>query len=468
MGVHEARRAMGRAFQSLSREHGFEPLTVEGTIPSELRGTLYKNGPAVFDCQGTPYVHWLDGDGAITAVRLRDGRAEGAVRVTLTEDLAEERRAGKMLYSSGFTKGPSWRRRLFGRAKNPTNIHVLVWQGRVFAMTEMGPPYEIDPTSLETIGPCDFGGVVSQGLNAHVRVHATTGAIYACGPRIGVSNALDVFELPVRGEVKKLTSVSLSSPPILIHDFAMSEHHLIFVKPPVSVKLAAMMAGLGSAMDAIEYEAERGTEIIVVPLSRPSEPVIFTVPEFFKLHDANAFEVDEHTLALDVCRYPSFVLGDAFMLDALRSGEGWANVPEAKLERVFVDLHGKSVRHQTIWPKNCDFPTTAPCVQGRRARYLWASVTRDGVDRVTKLDLETGEEREAKLPAHELSGEPTFVPRPGGVAEDDGWLLTVVFDARTETSLVAILDARDPSEVLARARFDHHVAFPLHGAWAPG
>lgn len=39
-------------------------------------------------------------------------------------------------------------------------------------------------------------------------------------------------------------------------------------------------------------------------------------------------------------------------------------------------------------------------------------------------------------------GEPIFVPRPGGRAEDDGWVIVYLHDASTMKADVAILDAR--------------------------
>src|SRR5690606_36245957 len=76
------------AFGGLAREHGYEPVRVEGTVPPELRGTFYRNGPAVFDAGVSP--HWFDGTGAIAAVRF-DGRgAEGAVRTVRTPSVAHD------------------------------------------------------------------------------------------------------------------------------------------------------------------------------------------------------------------------------------------------------------------------------------------------------------------------------------------------------------------------------------------
>lgn len=463
--IPEFRRAMGRSLVSLPREHGFEPLQVEGEIPRELAGTLYKNGPALFEAQGTPYRHWLDGDGAITAVRFAGGKAEGGVRVTVTPHLAEERRAGRMLYGSGFTPGPIWHKRLFGQGKNPTNIHVLEWQGRLFAMTELSPPIEIDPRTLETKGPWKLDGVLKQGLNAHVRIHPRDGTIYAMGSSMGVRHTLDVYALPRRGSPRLLTSIPTPAPPLLVHDFALSERHLIFVRPPIRVKMMPLMLGSGTPMDALSIHPDEGCEIIVVPIDRPNEVVRFTVPTFSKFHDANAFEDGDGTICLDVCRYPAFDLGGAFMLDGLRSGESWRNAPVATLDRAHLDLRAKSLRWERIWEANCDFPSTAPHLQGKRARHLFALVTRDLIDRVTHVDLETGQTWQSALAEVEVPGEPTFVPRPGAEEEDDGWLLTVVFDGRTSTTFVAILDARDPSRLIGKARFDHHIPMPLHGAF---
>ena len=54
-------------FRDLPREHGFEPLRVEGRLPDELHGSLYRCGPARFSIGGEPYLHWFDADGAVTA-----------------------------------------------------------------------------------------------------------------------------------------------------------------------------------------------------------------------------------------------------------------------------------------------------------------------------------------------------------------------------------------------------------------
>src|SRR5262245_38892277 len=108
-----------RAFADLPREHGFEPLTVEGRLPEGLAGTLYRTGPSLFSSFGRAYAHWFDGDGAVSAVRFDGaGGASGAARLVQSRGLLEERRRGKPHYSAYGTPAPSWWRALSAVLKN--------------------------------------------------------------------------------------------------------------------------------------------------------------------------------------------------------------------------------------------------------------------------------------------------------------------------------------------------------------
>jgi beta,beta-carotene 9',10'-dioxygenase len=61
-------------------------------------------------------------------------------------------------------------------------------------------------------------------------------------------------------------------------------------------------------------------------------------------------------------------------------------------------------------------------------------------------------------------GEPVFVPRPDGIAEDDGIILSVVLDSKKGTSFLLILDAKSFEEI-ARAEAPHHIPFGFHGEY---
>jgi len=64
--------------------------------------------------------------------------------------------------------------------------------------------------------------------------------------------------------------------------------------------------------------------------------------------------------------------------------------------------------------------------------------------------------------------EPAFVRRPGAKSEDDGWIMSYVFDENRNLSDVIILDAQDfGGDPVAAIRLPVRVPFGFHGDWAP-
>src|SRR5436190_14500273 len=87
---------------------------------------------------------------------------------------------------------------------------------------------------------------------------------------------------------------------------------------------------------------------------------------------------------------------------------------------------------------------------------------------IAKIDLASGERQLWSAAPSGYVSEPIFVPRTGfkgGLpsaeltgAEDDGWLLTLVYDAAHQRSDVVILDAQNLNrEPIARLHLKHHV-----------
>ena len=82
-------------FENLQREHSFESLRVEGKIPDELLGTLYRAGPGLFERFGKRVIHPFEADGAISAVRFNSGKAEGAAKIVRGAGFHEEEAANR-------------------------------------------------------------------------------------------------------------------------------------------------------------------------------------------------------------------------------------------------------------------------------------------------------------------------------------------------------------------------------------
>ena len=111
------------------------PLTpLDGALPSDLRGSLYRNGPGRFDVYGERLSHWFDGDGKISKIGIANGVATYQSRFVATARKQHEDAAQKRLYP-GFALTP--RGGVWGKLKgygdmNNANTNVIVQGGKAF------------------------------------------------------------------------------------------------------------------------------------------------------------------------------------------------------------------------------------------------------------------------------------------------------------------------------------------------
>lgn len=67
---------------------------MQGTIPADLNGTLYKNGPGNFEFGGQRMTHPFDGDGLVASYAFSNGEVLARRRFVRTKALREEMAAG--------------------------------------------------------------------------------------------------------------------------------------------------------------------------------------------------------------------------------------------------------------------------------------------------------------------------------------------------------------------------------------
>jgi all-trans-8'-apo-beta-carotenal 15,15'-oxygenase len=462
-----------RNFRDLTREHGFTPLEVEGTLPEGLRGTLYRNGPGLFSAFGRRYGHWFDGDGALSAVRFDGaGNAHGAVRLVSTPGLVEERRRKKPHYGNYGTPAPSvWRGLVQGLTrdlKNSSNTSVMIWQGRLYTMVESSKPIELSPDDLSTLGERDLDGAVLTSFSAHPHYVPARRSAYNFGVRYGRFTEVDLFALPDEGPARRLATVRLSGAS-MVHDFIATEGHLIFFVPPLRLRLLRMLVGVGSFAENLRWRPEEGTEVLVVPIDAPSEARRFTVPAFYQWHFATAFERGQE-LVVDYVRYADFS-SNVWLGEVLN---GRAATPFAGgLHRATLDPTRGTLRDEPlVRTLSCEFPRVAKAGGANRWVYATTHSSEEAAhgmfDQVAKLDVQRNAVESVSLGDGLYPSEPVFVRRPGGRDEDEGWLLTLVYDAATDRSGVSVLDARAITRgAIATAWFDHAVPFTFHGNFAP-
>jgi all-trans-8'-apo-beta-carotenal 15,15'-oxygenase len=434
--------------KDLPREHGFEPLTVEGRLPPGLRGTLYRNGPAKFGQFGKRYSHPFEADGGVTAVRIADGKAMGTSRVTRSAGLVEEHAAGKPLYGTAAPWLGRVVRGLRGRSKNTANTSVVMWQGRLFALMEGGKPTELDPRDLATIGETDLG-VITSAFSAHPHRVESRKAIYNFGLSYGRKSLLHLYELPDAGAARKLGALELPGPTML-HDFIATDSHLVFFVSPIRVDLPRAILSIGEFEHMFRWKPVHGTEVICVPIDRPAEPVRFTTGAFFQWHFANGYR-HGNQLVIDYVRYPSFESFNA--MAGFSRGETSSALDAGRYHRARIDLDAKTLVSEPLSDRSCEFPTIQPGERGFPHAVTYAAF--DDLGAIGTIDAR-GTVVAHELPADQRASEPLYV---------DGHLLALCHTH--DRAFIAVYDAaRIPDGPVAKIWIDHHVPLTFHGTFA--
>lgn len=450
--------------RSLPREHGFEPLRVDGQLPAQLAGTLFRNGPGLFGIQGTPYAHPFEGDGVITGVRFQAGQAWGAARPVESAGLRDERRVGKVLYGGA---APWWRRMIaahLGPEKVTANTSVLSWQGRLLALNEGGCPIEVDPMDLRTLGETRLGGVVRSAFSAHPHRVASRRATYNIGLDYGPKTGIHLYELPDEGAIREIGALELDYA-TMVHDFAMTDTHFVFFISPVRTEILRALLQVGHFGQLFSWRPKLGTEIVIVPIDAPQNVIRFETGPFFQWHFANAFHRAGH-IVVDYVRFPDLspfsALGVATPSDAMAEG---------RYHRAVIDPVRKTFVSEELLSVACEFPRVHPDIEGADHAVTW--LARADLRGIVRYDTRGGTHVEHILPQGQWASEPVFVPRSAAdprasaALEGDGHVLVLCHDDASDVGFLAVYDALKIEDgPRATVWFDHYLTATFHGVWS--
>merc|ERR1711881_548077 len=150
------------------------------------------------------------------------------------------------------------------------------------------------------------------------------------------------------------------------------------------------------------------------------------------------------------------------------------NKADFEMKRVRLRPFDRSVKVED-WPNargipllnTLDFPMINNNYNGMKNRYAygWASIDY-WRQTLVKKDLEDTMNDKMWSQNSHYPGEVFFIPRPGAEAEDDGVLVTVVFDGEQKRSFLLLLDGQTFAEV-NRSYLPFKVPFSFHGNWFP-
>lgn len=462
-----------RGYESQPNEYEYWIDDIEGEIPAALQGTLFRNGPGLFEVNGQKNHHPFDGDGMVCAIAFDQGRAHFRNRFVRTEGFLREQQEGKILYRGvfGTQKPGGWLANAFDlQLKNIANTNVIYWGDKLLALWEAAEPHRLDPKTLETLGKDYLDGLLEEGQSfaAHPRINANNGnpILVNFALTTGLSSTLTVYEFDQAGKLLQRQSRSIPGF-AFIHDFAITENYYIFFQNSVSFNPFPFLLGFRGAGECVKFQPDKPTKIVVIPRNSQEAVQILETQSGFVFHHANAFEKDGKICIDSICyeSFPEVEPNSDFRdvdFEALAPGKLW---------RFTLNLNQQTVERQLLEERCCEFPSVHPNYVGRPYRYLFmgAAQKQNGnapLQTILKLDVTTGEKQFWSAGPQGFVSEPIFVPRPDTNQEDNGWVLTLVYDASKHRSDVVILDGRDLNQSpVARLHLKHHIPYGLHGSW---
>lgn len=439
-------------------------LRIEGRWPRELQGTLYRNGPGLLSRGGERYRHWFDGDGLVQAWRFEGGRARHQARFVRTAKFEAERQAGQFLMPTLGTAIPPQRPLTGPDSINVANTSVLRLQDRLYALWEGGSAYELDAGSLATVGPKTWAAELrGMPFSAHPKVEPD-GTVWNFGAS---SRHLAVYRIGRDGALSRhqVLSMPMSA---MVHDFAVSERHLVFLLAPITLDAARLQKG-ASMVESMQWREEQGTRVLVLD-KETLTPRWYQLPATMVFHFGNAWETADE-LVVDYVEAPPLPEFNA-RIAQLMGGHRSESVPsQPRLLR--LPLKGGEPRLATR-DESVEFPVVDPRVVGRRNRYVYYPVLvndprRWGFDGVMRLDMESGARQRFGFDEPVMLEEQLLVPKPGSTREGEGWLLGTGYDVKRQRSFATVFDAQRLEDgPVARAWLPYWVPLGFHGRFYAG
>ena len=428
----------------ITEERTLTELKAKGTIPPELDGRYVRNGANPFT--GTSS-HPFFGDGMLHGVRLRDGKAEWyRNRYVQTPFIADP---------TTDILDPSV---LMDMRSSKANTHVIGHAGKILALEEGHFPYVLDG-GLETLGPTDFDGVLNGSFTAHPKICPVTGELLAFGYS-ALQPYLRYLRVSAQGELVQVENITVGGP-TMMHDFNITRNHVIFMDLPAVFNMELAMSGEMPIRWDDNYPARLG----VMPRDGTDDAVRwYDINPCYVFHPMNSYE-DGDYIVLDVNRF-SHMWRESAM-----------DFPPPALWRFTIDTVTGTVREEQVDDRPAEFPRVADSVIGLKNRYgymmsmsgepLAADDPMSTSGAIIKYDRKTGGSSAIELGRGQLGGEAVFVPSADAKSEDDGYLMTFVYDAHQDASRFVIMDAATMDKAPVASVELPRIPNGFHGSWIP-
>lgn len=498
---------------------------VQGTIPPWVNGSLYRNGPGMYEVGEHKFNHWFDGMAMLQRFHISNGNVTYQ-RKFIQSDTYLKNTSAKRITTNEFATAamPDPCKNIFQRflttfepreMSDNTNVNIFPFNDDLYAATEPSYLNKIDPETLDKVEKVSLEEKVGINLTTAHPHWSDDGTMY----NIGHIFKRGLFTVLVAVPPKKDGDESFPKGEILYkirspwkvhfnyyHSFSMTENYFVFVQQPFLSNVPKILTSklTGSAyVSSLTFYPDIKNRFRIVDRRTGREvhgDCVFESDSFFFFHHINAYEEQGHII-LDISCHPNAdIVGKLYLkqLTSDQSEESFRSVSEPQARRYVIPLDPKESKEGDMVTLE---HTTARCkMLGDKTFHLEAEILADtglelptinyqkyntkkyryiyGVGsnhkenplfRIVKIDANTKtfiQWKEEKC----YPSEPVFIPKPGGNAEDDGVLVSAVNRAgegdNENSCYLLVLDANTFKE-LARVEFEGIQRFPrdLHGVY---
>jgi carotenoid cleavage dioxygenase-like enzyme len=460
---------------------------VVGEVPKSMSGAFVRVGTEWLYPSRFPDDSIFNADGFVGMFRFRNGIVDFTGRWVRTARWENDSAAKRQLYGyyrNPFTDDPSIRAETIEKPylRTLANTNIVAHAGKLFAMKEDGPAYELDPKSLATRGTLGFDGKYkSQTFSAHPKMDPVSGEMICYGYEATglASNDIYLYTVDRNGQVTR--EVRFKAPYVsMVHDIAITQKHFVIPVFGFETSMERLKAGKihwawnaklptyigilprdGSAKDlrwfkgptrSIVHTFNARTEGSRVILESPvgdTNPFPFFPPDPGNADPAAAAHgtnIRRHTFALDskADTFREEILHDRPINGLGRIDDRYISLPNRYAYAGFADP---------------DRPFNE-----QRAGNLRGRVT----NCYGCFDLHTGATSAYFAGDTHSLNEPVFVPRSADSPEGDGYLIGIANNLAEMRSELVIADATNlAAGDVARVILPFRLGSQVHGNWIP-
>ena len=436
-----------------------------GRLPRELRGTLFRNGPARHERGGERYGHRWDGDGMVQQFRFSDEGVTHLGRYVQTEKYVAECASDRFLVNGFGTTLQTFDQipRSIETA-NPANISVVHIGEELLALWEPGSAYRLDPHTLETKGVKTWDqALVGRPFSAHPRVEAN-GDMWNFGAD-PISGELTIYHARRDGQLLRSHVLTVERlPPI--HDFAVTERFLVFLLPSIALNKDRLLSG-SSFAESCGWSPKLGMRVLAVD-KRDWSQKYFDLPPGCVFHISNAWEGEDGAIRLEYMRAAeptSLMAGWSVMRGVYRHYEG------ARLTAVLLHPEKGIASQRVVGEREAEFPVIEGANVGHRHRHvlcLERGADRDrempGFEQVALINVDSGQAQRFAYGDDWLVEEHVFARAHG--EERARWIVGTAIDLREKQTVLSVFGAHRLSEgPMFQARLAYALPLGLHGTY---